>query len=480
MRIFIAYIKEEKCMSDLREGSKKKIAMPHVYILLVIIIMITAIMTWVLPAGEFDRAQNASGRTVVVPGTFHVVEQSPVGPFKAVQAIFDGMVDAADIVFFIFISFASINLLLSSGAIHGLVAGLLSVLKGSARATIIPIFLIIFGLAASTIGMFEESLPFIPIFVGICIAMGYDALVGIGVVAIGVGIGYSGAAMNPFTVGVAQGIAELPYLSGAWYRIICHVAMLIVSSIYVVRYALIIQKDPSRSLVKGEDFSKFAMDEKSLAMNEFGIRQKLVLVVFFGTLAVFVVGVKVWGWYFGEIASAFLIMSIVVAVIMGWTPNEFIRKQIAGLQDITVACLMVGIARGIRVVLTEGHIIDTVVYGMSAPLSYLPKWLAGEFMLVFQTLLNFLIPSGSGQAATVMPIMSPLSDILGITRQVAVLAFQFGDGLSNILWPTAFAVVMAGIGGVKVTSWWKWFVPLFLWLFLTQAVLIAVAIGIGY
>jgi uncharacterized ion transporter superfamily protein YfcC len=467
-------------MSDLSEAKKKKLAMPHVYVLLVIIIAIAAIMTWVLPAGEFDRVQNDAGRTVVVPGTFHVVEQSPVGPFKAVQAIFDGMVDAADIVFFIFISFASINLLLSSGAIHGLVAGLLKVLKGNARASIVPIFLVIFGLASSTIGMFEESLPFIPIFVGIAIAMGYDALVGVGIVAIGVGIGYSGAAMNPFTVGVAQGIAELPYLSGAWYRIICHVSMLIVSSIYVIRYALIIQKDPSKSLVKGEDFSKFAMDEKSLAMNEFGIRQKLVLVVFFLTLAVFVVGVKVWGWYFGEIASAFLIMSIVVAVIMGWTPNEFIRKIILGLQDITVACLMVGIARGIRVVLTEGHIIDTVVYGMSTPLSYLPKWLAGEFMLVFQTLLNFLIPSGSGQAATVMPIMSPLSDILGISRQLAVLAFQFGDGLSNILWPTAFAVVMPGIGGVKVTSWWKWFVPLFLWLFLVQAVLIAVAIGIGY
>lgn len=466
-------------MSDLAE-KKKKLAMPHVYILLAGIIMVTAALTWVLSAGEFDRAQNAAGRTVVVPGTFHTVDKSPVGFFKAVQAIFDGMVDAADIVFFIFISFASINLLLSSGAIQGLVSGLLKVLKGKARVTLIPIFLIIFGLAASTIGMFEESLPFIPIFVGIAIAMGYDALIGIGIVALGVGMGYSGAAMNPFTVGVAQGIAELPYLSGAAFRIVAHIAMIAVASLYMVRYALMIQKDPSKSLVKGEDFSKFAMDEKSLARYEFGLRQKLVLLVFFATLAIFVIGVKVWGWYFGEIASAFLLMSMAVAVIMGWTPNEFVRKIIAGLQDITVACLMVGIARGIRVVLTEGRIIDTVVYGMSAPLASMPKWAAAELMLVFQTLLNFLVPSGSGQAATVMPIMAPLADILGISRQVAVLAFQFGDGLSNILWPTAFAVVMAGIGGVKVTSWWKWLAPLFLWLFLTQAVFIALAIGIGF
>jgi uncharacterized ion transporter superfamily protein YfcC len=222
------------------------------------------------------------------------------------------------------------------------------------------------------------------------------------------------------------------------------------------------------------------MDEATLAKHEFGIRQKLSLLIFFVTLAFFVVGVKVWGWYLGEIATVFLLMSIAIAIIMGWSPNEYAGKIAAGLGDITAACLMVGIARGIRVVLQEGHIIDTVVYGMSLPLSYLPRWLAGEAMLVFQTLLNFLIPSGSGQASTVMPIMAPLSDLLGISRQVAVLAFQFGDGLSNILWPTAFAVVMSGIAGIKITSWWKWFVPLFLMLSLAQAVLMAIAIGIGY
>ncbi|MDR2184557.1 MAG: TIGR00366 family protein [Treponema sp.] len=467
-------------MSESRVAAKVKFAMPHVYVLLTIIIMVTALLTWVLPAGEFDRAPNAQGRTVVVPGTWHAVEQTPVGFFKAVKAIFDGLVDAADIIFFIFIDYAAISLLIASGAFHGLVAGLLKVFKGKARAIVIPLFLVIFGFAASTIGMFEEALPFIPIFVGIAIAMGYDAIIGIGMVALGVGMGYSGAFMNPFTVGVAQGIAELTPLSGSWYRIICHVVMIVVASIYMIRYALKIQKDPSKSLVAGEDFSKFAMDEESLAKHEFGIRQKLSLAIFLITLVIFVIGVKVWGWYFGEIATVFLLMAVVIAVIMGWSPNEFSRRIVAGLSDITAACMMVGIARGIRVVLSQGNIIDTVVYGMSVPLNYLPKWLAGEFMLVLQTLLNFLIPSGSGQAATVMPIMAPLSDLLGISRQVAVLAFQFGDGLSNILWPTAFAVVMAGIGGVKVTSWWKWLVPLFLWLFLAQAILIAIAIGIGF
>jgi uncharacterized ion transporter superfamily protein YfcC len=467
-------------MFDANSQKRRRLAVPHVYVLLLGIIMAAAVLTWILPAGEFDRAPNAQGRTVVVPGTYHVVEAKPVGFFKALMAAYNGMVDAADIIFFIFISFASISTLIASGAFHGMMAGLLKALRGKTRVAFIPIFLVILGAASSTVGVFEESLPFIPIFTGIAIAMGYDAIVGMAIIAVGVDIGYSGAAMNPFTVGVAQGIAELPYLSGAWYRIICHLVQIIIASIYIVRYALKVQADPTKSLVYGEDFSKFSLEKTEFAEHKFGIRQKLSIVIFFITLVFFVIGVKFWGWYLGEIAAVFLLMAIAIAVIMGWNPNEFAARITVGLGDITSACLMVGLARGIRVVLQEGHIIDTVVYGMSLPLSRLPRWVAGEAMLVLQTLLNFLIPSGSGQAATSMPIMAPLSDILGISRQVAVLAFQFGDGLSNILWPTAFAVVMSSIAGIKITTWWKWFIPLFLWLFLAQAVLLAVAIGIGY
>jgi uncharacterized ion transporter superfamily protein YfcC len=462
------------------ELKKKRFALPHIFVLLTGIIFVAAILSWILPAGEFDRTPNAAGRTVVVPGTFHLVDKTPVGLFGAVMGIFDGLVNAADIVFFVFIAFASIGILIASGAFHGLIGGLLKVLKGNARLAIIPIFLAVLGLASSTIGVFEEALPFIPIFVGITIGMGYDAVVGLAIVAVGVGMGYSGAVMNPFTVGVAQNIAELPPLSGGLYRVICHVAMLIVASIYTIRYAAKVQKDPTKSLVYGENFSKFAMDEKTISEHPFGIRQKLSLAAFFITLAVFVWGVKVQGWYFGEIATVFLMMAIVIAIIMGWSPNVFAGKIAGGLGDICTACMMIGLARGIKVVLERGHIIDTIVYGMSIPLTHLPKWLAGEFMLVVQTLLNFLIPSGSGQAATSMPIMAPLADLLGISRQVAVLAFQFGDGFSNILYPTAFAVVMSGIAGIKVTTWWKWVLPLFGWIYLTQTVLIAVAIGIGY
>jgi len=464
--------------------AKKKFEMPHIYILLSLVIAIAAVLTWVLPAGEFERVEievNGRARTVVVPGTWHQVEQRPVGPFRAVMAIYDGMVNAGDIIFFIFISFAAIGLLLSTGAFNGLVAALLRVFKGKSRAVIIPVFMTLFGILASVIGVSEEALPFVPLFVGISIAMGYDAIVGCAIVSLACAIGYAGAAMNPFTVGIAQGIAQLPPLSGAWYRIICHAVMLVVACVYTIRYALKIQAVPQASIVYGEvDVKEFGADEKTLSETKFGLQQKLVLLVFLATIAVFVWGTVKLDWYFGEIATAFLIMAVVVGVIMRWSPNDIAGKIAVNFGTIAMACMMVGIARGIKVVLESGHVIDTVVYGMSVPLQKLPTWLAGEAMLVIQTLLNFLIPSGSGQAMVSMPIMAPLSDILGISRQVAVLAFQFGDGLTNVMWPTTFAPVIAALAGIKLERWWAWFGKLFLLLVLTQAVLIAIAIAIGY
>ncbi|MDR1648995.1 MAG: AbgT family transporter [Synergistaceae bacterium] len=458
----------------------KGFKLPHIFVLLVGIIILCALASWVLPAGEFERVKNAAGRTVAVAGTYHTVDPTPVGPFLMVKSIYGGMVDAAPVLFFVFIAYASISVLISTGAFNGLVAGLLKILEGKSRVAVIPIFILILGIASSTIGIFEEALPFVPIFVGIAIAMGYDAIVGMAIVGLGVGLGYSGAAMNPFTVGIAQSIAELPPMSGAGYRVICHLSMIAVSSLYTMRYALKIQANPAKSLVYGEDFSKLAMDEKTLADHPFGLREKLVLLTFAAGIVSIVYGAKVYGWYFEEICAVFLLMAAASAVVMGWGPNLFAEKMVGGLTDITMACMMIGLARGILIVLREGHIIDTVVYGMSLPLAGLSNWVAAEAMLVMQTLLNFLIPSGSGQAATSMPIMTPLADLLGISRQVAVLAFQFGDGISNILWPTAFAPVIAGLAGVKIATWWRWFVPLFMWILLTQMALLAVGVWIGW
>lgn len=455
-------------------ASKKKFKLPHIFGLLFFIIVICTIATWILPAGEFDRVDN-----VAVAGTYHMVEASPVGLFEMFQAIYNGFCDAGSVIFFVFISYASINIIISSGAFNGLVAVLLKVFRGKARVAIIPIFMALIGIASSTIGLFEEWFPFIPVFAGIAVAMGFDAIVGLAIVAIGAGMGYSGAMMNPFTVGVAHGIAGVTPMSGMLFRLFCHVCMLVVASVLVIRYALKIQSDPAKSYIYGDE-SNITMSEEDVHNARFSWHEGAVLMILLAGIIVVVYGSKVYGWYFTQLSAVFMIMGILSAIVMGWNLNTICKKFETGFTNVAMACMMIGLARGILMVLQAGNIIDTVVYGMSLPLSAFPSWLCGVAMLIVQTLLNFLIPSGSGQAATSMPIMAPLADLLGLSRDTAVLAFQFGDGLSNIVWPTGFAAVMSGMAGVKVEKWWKFIIPVFCALILTQAVLMVIAVMTGF
>ncbi len=459
-------------------GEKKKFKLPHIFVLLFGITLICSILTWIIPAGNFERVVNDAGREVVVAGTWTATESSPIGFFEFFQAFYKGMNNAADVVFFVFIAFASTTFILKSGAFSGLVSFLMKIFKGKSSVAIIPIFMALFGLGSSTVGMFEEWLAFIPIFAGIFISLGYDAIVGLAVVALGAGMGFSGAVMNPFTVGVAQGIAEVQYMSGVGFRLLCHAAMLAVGAGLTMRYALKIKADPTKSIVYGDDFSALVSDDDGT--REFGLKQKLVLADLIITIAVVVWGVKVHGWYFTELSAVFLIMGLVAALIMRYSADEIGNFFAEGFVDACTASMMVGLARATLIVLQEGNIIDTVVNGLATPLSYLPAAAAGAVMLFIQTLLNFFIPSGSGQAAVSMPIMAPIADLLGIQRDVAVLAYQFGDGMSNIVWPTAFAAVMAGLAGVKLEKWWKFIFPVFGCIIVVQAVLIVIAVMTGF
>ena len=304
-------------------------------------------------------------------------------------------------------------------------------------------------------------------------------LMGLAVIAFGAGIGYAGAMMNPFTVGVAQGIAEVTYMSGIGYRAACHVVMIIIAAIFIMRYASKVKDDPTKSYLYGTALAPTgeAADVENM---KFGWQQKLVLLDLVATIALVVIGVIKWGWYFSQICGIFLIMAIVAAIIMRWNLHQIGDMFVEGFKDATTAAIMIGIARGVKLVLTEGGIIDTVVYGLTLPLSHLPAWLCGIAMLVMQTILNFFIPSGSGQAAVSMPIMAPMADLLGLNRDVAVLAYQFGDGLSNIIWPTAFAAVVSGLAGVPLDKWWKLAFKLFGLLVAAQAILMVIAVMTGF
>ena len=486
MRTFdeVTNMKDEKIYVNRKRNrkltNKQERQLPHIFLLLFAIIVVSTVLTWILPAGEFERTVNASGSTVVVPGTFHTVESTPVGLFSMFQQIYNGMCDAASISFFVFISYASINIIIASGAFNGLVASLLRVFKGKARLAIIPIFITLIGAGSSTIGLFSEWFPFIPVFVSISIAMGWDAVVGLAIVALGAGMGYSGSTINPFTVGVAQSIAEVSPMSGVGFRVFCHLCMIVAASLMTMRYAAKISADPTKSLVYGDNFGALSMDEKGLKDAAFGWREKSVLGILAAGIVAIVWGCGAYHWGFPQLSAVFLIMGILSAAVMGKGPNEIAGQFEKGFLHVTTACMMIGLARGILMVLTAGSIIDTVVYYLSIPLSAFPGWLCGVAMLLMQTLLNFLIPSGSGQAATSMPIMAPLADLLGVSRDAAILAFQFGDGLSNIVWPTGFAIIMAGLAGVKVEKWWKFVVPVFLVIFAVQALLMVAAVGMGF
>ncbi len=463
-------------------GEKKKFNLPHTFIILFAIIVICALLTWIIPAGSFDYQENADGRQVAVAGTWHEVDDvSPVGPFRVFELVYEGMVDAADISFLVFITYASVVFVIKSGAFDGAVAALLKVFKGKSSLITIPVFMLIIGLGSSTIGMFEEWLPFIPVFAAIYVGMGYDALVGLAVIAFGAGMGYSGAMMNPFTVGVAQGIAEVTYMSGSGYRLICHLCMWAVAAAVTMKYAAKVHDDPTKSYLYGTKLEEISTEKAVDVENlEFGIKQKLVLADLIITILLVVYGVIKLGWYFSQICGIFLIMAIICAIIMRWDLNTIGTTFATGFQEATTAAIMIGIARGVKLVLVEGGIIDTVVYGFTLPLSHLPAWLSAVAMLIMQTLLNFFIPSGSGQAAVSMPIMAPVADLLGITRDTAVLAFQFGDGLSNIIWPTAYAAVMAGLAGVPLEKWWKFAFKLFGLIIVVQAILMVIAVAINF
>ncbi len=463
-------------------GEKKKFNLPHTFIILFAIIVLCAVMTWIIPAGSFDYMENADGRSVAIAGTWHTVDDvSPVGPFRVFELVYEGMVDAADIAFLVFITYASVVFVIKSGAFDGAVAALLKIFKGKSSLITIPVFMLVIGLGSSTIGMFEEWLPFIPVFAAIYVGMGYDALVGLAVIAFGAGMGYSGAMMNPFTVGVAQGIAEVTYMSGSGYRLICHLCMWAVASAVTMRYANKVKDDPTKSYLYGTKLEELTGDKAVDVENlEFGLKQKLVLLDLVVVILLVVWGVIKQGWYFSQICGIFIIMAIVCAIIMKWDLNTIGTTFATGFQEATTAAIMIGIARGVKLVLVEGGIIDTVVYGFTLPLSHLPAWLCAIAMLIMQTLLNFFIPSGSGQAAVSMPIMAPVADLLGLTRDTAVLAYQFGDGLSNIIWPTAYAAVMAGLAGVPLDKWWKFAFKLFGIIIVVQAILMVIAVAINF
>ena len=320
----------------------------------------------------------------------------------------------------------------------------------------------------------------VPIFIGLAIAMGYDAIVGSAMVYVGAATGFAAATLNPFTIGVAQQIAGVEYGSGVLYRVLCAVVFGGIAIGYTMWYAHRVKKDPTKSIVYGEKRELSASSNHEQLMSARAtVRQKLCIILFLFTIALLLFGTVNYGWYINELAGMFLVMMIVVGFVGGFGPSQIAATFLEAAKGVMFGALAVGISRSILIVMEDACIIDTIVYYLSSLLQGTSGYLSAVGMLVVQNIVNFFIPSGSGQAAVTMPLMAPLSDMIGLSRQTAVLAFQFGDGFSNMFWPTSVCT-MCGIMSIPVNKWYKFVAPMFGLMFLAQIVLICGAVAINY
>lgn len=447
---------------------------PDAFSLLIIITAICTILTYIIPSGTFDMITLESGREVVDPATFHYIEQTPVSLLGFLQAIPKGLVESAQIVFFIFIIGGAFEVANATGALTAGIGKITKVFNGKENI-LIPLIIFIISFGANAFGMFEEVLPFVTLMVSMSIAMGMDSITGAAMLLIGVGAGTAGTFMNPFTIGVAQGIAGLPLFSGMEFRIVCFIGMTLISISYVMLYARKVKKNPSVSLMYEIDSNR--TDKLDLdSIQEFGIKEKSVVFIILAAIVIMIFGVMKYKWYIMEMAAVFLGMSMAIAIITRMELNTYSNSLINGMKGIASGALVVGFARAVIVVLNEGNIMHTILYASTSLLKGTSSYVCAIGMYILQCLLSFVVPSGSGQAAISMPILSSIADIVGVTRQTAVIAFQFGDGISNIITPTS-GTFMAALALAKIpwTKWIKWILPLAAMQYLFGAIMVIVA-----
>ena len=445
---------------------------PDSLVIVSAILLLIVILTWVVPAGEFDRTE-INGRMVVVAGSYHHVEAEPQGFWALFRAPLKGFDSAADIIGFVLLVGGAFSILTATGAMD---AGLQQVLRFAERKKklkiwIIPLLMTIFSVGGATFGMSEEVLVFVLITIPLARSMGYDNIVGISIPFIGAGMGFAGAPFNPFTVGIAQGIAEIPIFSGFEYRSFVWLIYTLAGILFVMWYANRIEKDPSKSPI-GNIAAEFEHHKEGEELVLTG-RRKIILLMFFAALAGIMLGAMKYDWYIIELAGLFVLLGVASAIVGGLSMSQTVKSFIRGAQDLLMAALIVGFSKAILVVASDGKIIDTILYSLSNAVGDFSPLFAAEAMFIFQGFINFFIPSGSGQAAITMPLMAPLGDLLDVSRQTTVLAYQFGDGLFNLIIPTSGVTMgLLEMARIPYNKWLKWIAVFMLTMILISMILL--------
>ncbi len=443
-----------------------KLRVPHPLVLLTGCVILAAVASHVLPAGEYDRRDDeATGRSVVVAGTYHEVEPSPVGFFDAIVALPRGMASAAEVIFLVFLIGGAFTVVDETGALRRGVTSMVRALKGR-DLLVIPVVSILFATGGVVENMQEEIIPLIPVLLILTRRLGFTPMVAVAMSAGAAFVGSAFSPINPFQVSIAQRLAELPLASGAAFRILFLLIALTFWIGMTMRYA-------RRTRGPAEDVADEAAEGVRAA--DLGIFALVGV-----TFALVVVGMIGWGWGFNELSAAFFIMGVIVGLLSGMRVSGTAEAYVRGFRGMAYAGLLIGFARAIYVVLQDGRIVDTIVHAMFTPLEGLPVLASSFGMVAAQAAIHVPVPSVSGQAVLTMPLLVPLSDLLGMSRQVTVLAYQYGAGLCELLTPTngALMAILAS-AGVRYEDWIRFTGPRYLGLVAIGLVAIAVALGVG-
>ncbi|AOT72068.1 YfcC family protein [Geosporobacter ferrireducens] len=458
-------------MSELVKA-RKKFQIPDTYVLLVYFILFAAILTYILPAGVYDKFPDS---TVIDPNSFHFVDNTPVNLYKAIMAISKGMIQGASIIFSVFIVSGAFKIINDTGAIERSIDFLSLRLKGKI-ILLIPIIMIVMSILGYLEIIVNQTIVFIPIGLIIARKLKMDPIVGLSMMYLATYAGFIGSGMGPFTVVVAQTIAGVPVLSGIVFRTIVYIFLLVASILYLMRYAKKVLDNPADSVLGTGNYD-WAVDVSEDANNEFTNGHKLILLSIFVTFGIYIYGALKFKWGMNELNTVCILLAIVSGFIRKMSPDKMSKSFVEGCKMAVYSAILIGFATAISVVLTEGNIISTIIYYSALPLDKVPSVLSAVFMFIFNWVFNFFVPSGSGQAAVVMPILAPLSDVIGLSKQVVVSAYKYGDGITNLIIPTSGTLMgFIGLAKVPYDKWLKFIMPL-IWIW-TAISIIAIVVGV--
>lgn len=446
---------------------KQKVKKPekqlHPMLLLVIVVVLCAAVTYIIPAGTYTRYYDeALGRDMIEPDSFVFIERTPTGLLDLLTSLTRGLQKASDIIFFLIIIGGMFGILNGTGALNVAIANLMRSIKGHERL-MIPAFMILFGCGATFCGNFEEFLVFVPLILACCITAGYDSLIAVGIIFIAATAGYGGGITNTFTVGLAQEIASLPRFSGIGLRTVLFLVLEAASIIYLMIYAGQLKKNPRLSSVYDYDI-KYNQDKKLNLNNipKLTRRQISVIVIFLLGIAFAIYGIIVKGFYVDELSAVFLVTGVLAGIAGGSHASKICEDFGKGCKDMLLPGIMIGLANAAILVLSDANVMDTILYWLSNVLSSLPTFLTAFGMFVFHEVFNIIVPSGSAQAAITMPLMMPIADKAAMTHQTAVLAYQLGDAFTNIMAPTGGEILAAiAICRIPFGKWVRFLIPLF-------------------